>query len=265
MRIGVVFDRLNPVVSEALELLSRRGIHVERLGPGSAPSRAVTAPRPELDLAYVKTSREPGLTLAGALDAAGVPTLNAFARLSALTNKLAAAAALARAGLPTPETWLASAETVGWELARGPLVLKPCRGSRGVGVRVVRGPGEADLGRGPTLAQRFVAGDGVDRKLYVLGGRVLGLRRRPAASGVYRDWAEKAAASEPFEPDAGLATLALDCGRALGLALFGLDVIVGEAGPSVVDVNPCAGFVGVPGGAALLAEALAAAARGAAR
>ena len=56
--------------------------------------------------------------------------------------------------------------------------------------------------------------------------------------------------------------IALRCGQAMGLSLYGLDVIESPDGPFVVDVNYFPGYKGVPGGAAAIAEHIDARARG---
>ncbi len=60
----------------------------------------------------------------------------------------------------------------------------------------------------------------------------------------------------PFAPDAELTTLAQRVGEVVGLELYGVDVLLGEAGPVVVDVNPFPGFRGVADAPRLIAEHL---------
>jgi glutathione synthase/RimK-type ligase-like ATP-grasp enzyme len=48
--------------------------------------------------------------------------------------------------------------------------------------------------------------------------------------------------------------IALRCGEAMGLSLYGLDVIESPDGPVVVDVNYFPGYKGVPGAAAAIAD-----------
>lgn len=94
-----------------------------------------------------------------------------------------------------------------------------------------------------------------DRKLYVIGDRVAGLLK---SGGVGRR------TGEPFEPGPALTALARRTGRALGLEIFGVDVIAGERGPAIVDVNAFPSCNGVHGAAEAIAEHLLVAAGGAA-
>ncbi len=48
--------------------------------------------------------------------------------------------------------------------------------------------------------------------------------------------------------------IAIRCGEALGLGLYGMDVIESPDGPVVVDVNYFPGYKGVPGAAAHIAD-----------
>jgi ribosomal protein S6--L-glutamate ligase len=56
------------------------------------------------------------------------------------------------------------------------------------------------------------------------------------------------------EVDGELEEIARSCGRALGLGLYGLDLVEGPEGPVVVDVNTFPGYKGVPDVAPLIAD-----------
>ncbi len=271
MKLAILHSRLNPVLTEAVEHLRARRVTVDAIDVTEATTLDAIADvelgalRPSHDLVYLKTTVEPARTYAGALHAAGAITINAYPRVAELSNKLIATIALKKAGLPVPETWLArdGAQLVQL-LEGGALVEKPCHGSRGVGVRVLRRMEDrvsSSLAAESLMLQRFhPSDDGCDHKLYVIGGRVFGVRR---TWSVFPDWTAKARASESFVPDSSLESLALACGHALGLELYGLDVVISGGAPYVVDVNKCAGFIGVPGAAAILAAHLEGAVRAA--
>jgi len=124
--------------------------------------------------------------------------------------------------------------------------VKPYAGSRGVGVVDGVSLPEREPFPGPFVVQERVDGDGLDRKLYVVGETV---------RGVLRAWPPRTLADKrgtAFVPSDDERQLALLTGRALGLELFGVDVLYGAAGPVVVDVNAFPGFKGVPDAASLL-------------
>jgi len=254
LALGVLHDRLNPVLVETLRNLRERGVAVRTFAASDSAAHAVSAPAPDCDLYYLKTTHPAALGLAGALHAAGAPMVNAYEAVTTLVDKARAAAMLGAAGLPTPETWLVSGvDAASALLDAGPIVLKPAGGSRGRGVRVARAAEDVDgvSPAEPHVAQRWHrSDDGLDRKIYCIGDRLFGvLRAWPPAD-------DEAKRGRPFEPDSALRDLARASGRLFGLELHGLDVVISEGRPWIVDVNKCPGFLGVPGGATLLADFL---------
>src|SRR5947209_3510369 len=119
-------------------------------------------------------------------------------------------------------------------------------GTCGLGVRVVHT--EAELlaearpshKPPPVLAQRYHPPEGRDLKIYVIGERLFGVRKVFPA----RTEAEKY--GEPFAPTAEQADIALRCGRAFGIDLYGVDLIESEGKTYVVDMSSIPGFKGVP-------------------
>jgi ribosomal protein S6--L-glutamate ligase len=169
-----------------------------------------------------------------------------------MRDKVLATKALSEAGVPQPRTYLAwePAQLAG-ALALGPLVVKPQRGSKGRGVTIVRTaeelaavPADGDL----YFAQEYRQPDGRDLKIYAIAGAYFGVMRVFPA----RTYEEKL--GEPFEVSADLRELAERAGRAFGVDLFGLDVIMCDGRPTVVDVNTFPGFKGVPDAGTRLGE-----------
>jgi len=107
---------------------------------------------------------------------------------------------------------------------------------------------------GPLFAQRYQKPEGPDRKIYCIGGQVFGVER------VWPPLSHKDKVGRPFTITAELRDIALRCGRAFGVDLFGLDVIISAGRPYVVDVNNFPGFKGVPDAALRLADYIFAAA-----
>jgi ribosomal protein S6--L-glutamate ligase len=247
---------------EVVPLLERRDLDVAVVYPDDELVDLTTL-RPEHHL-YVLKSRTPAaLSLGGALHAAGAATLNPYPLAAACRDKIVASQLLRRAGVPLPDTYVAGdASRLAPLLASGPLVVKPHRGSQGRGVQVVRTTEElaaANGDGGPVFAQRFHAPRGRDRKIYRIGEDVFGVKRVWPA----RTRAEKL--GEPFVVEGELREIALRLGDALGIDLYGFDIVLSEDGPFVVDFSPFPGFKGVPDAPTLLADYIERAARGAAR
>ena len=117
-------------------------------------------------------------------------------------------------------------------IAQQPLIVKPYQGHRGAGVHVVRSV--ADLAAvvragatpdGTVVVQEFVPGPGEDFKLYIVGDYVFAVRKPFSITSF-------AVAGEPVAVSRDVRDLALRCGEALGLGLYGIDVIESPTGPS---------------------------------
>jgi ribosomal protein S6--L-glutamate ligase len=59
---------------------------------------------------------------------------------------------------------------------------------------------------------------------------------------------------EPFTPAPALCEIALRCGKAFGIDLYGVDIIESDGKPYVVDMCSMPGFKGVPDAASHLAS-----------
>lgn len=235
---------------EVLRLLREFGATVDVIYPDDHCTNLGTL-RVEHDLYVLRSETELALSVAGALHAIGAPILNPWPVAAMMKDKIAATRRLVAAGIPVPETHVTCVpQRLAHLLEDGPLVIKPYRGTRGRGVRVVFEPDELEeVGTGgPILAQRYHRPDGPDRKIYCIGGQLFGvLRRYPALS-----FHEKVGESFSLAPE--LRDLALRCAGAFGVELFGLDVVMSGGKPYVVDVQGFPGFKGVPDAALRLAD-----------
>ncbi|MDQ4070944.1 MAG: hypothetical protein M3203_15960 [Actinomycetota bacterium] len=190
------------------------------------------------------------------LEDVGVRCCNRVAAAAAARDKAQAARLLEESGVPTPATEVV-ADWAGVEALAGrrPVVVKPLQGSRGAGVVFLPPVPDAAPWPGPYLVQDRVEHDGQDRKVYVAGERV---------GGVLRPWPPSSLREkrgQPFDPDDEERRAAVAAGAALGLEIFGVDLVVGRDGPVVVDVNGFPGFKGVAPAAAWIADYLRAVAR----
>jgi ribosomal protein S6--L-glutamate ligase len=248
----------SPVLLEAFELLERCGFEV---AGGIAEEMVLEPDRLEVehDLYLLKSHTELSLSVAGALHASGARLLNPYPSCIATQNKIVAARRLRAAEVPVPRCWatgdLGLLEPV---VAETPLIVKPYMGHRGTGIHVVRDADElaaVPMPAGPVLIQEYVEGRGEDLKVYVVGDEVFAVRKPFSASSFTR-------AGRPSVVSSEVRDIALRCGRAMGLGLYGIDMIESDEGPVVVDLNYFPGYKGVPAAASLIADYVAGYAKG---
>lgn len=233
-------------------LLREAGVNSEVMLPHSDPGfdpRSLLA----ADLVVQRGLRSAVLAELEAIEQAGVRFCNRIAASRLVRDRERLNQSLAAAGLPVPRAvrvadWRAAQEAAGGR----DVVIKTVDGGsgRGAGVVFVRGdqwPREAPFG-GPFLVEQWIPNDGLDRKLYAAGD---------VCRGLLQPWSRDAAMPAlPFTPDAGLAALARQVGAALDVELFGVDVVLGEDGPAIVDVNPFPSFKRISDSAELVARHL---------
>jgi ribosomal protein S6--L-glutamate ligase len=250
MRVGIILDWANPNILEMIHLLSHRGVELDLIYPEKQVIDLSTV-SVKNDLYLLKSGTDAAMSLAGALHAIGAVTLNPYPTVSLLRNKFIVNRVLQEAGVPIPQTFMANEiEDLIPMLASAPLIIKPYRGSRGAGINIVHDPGElVELPvDGPILAQRYMQPDGLDYKIFNIGGQLFGQRR----VWPLRTYADKV--GEPFTISPELEEIAARCGRAFGIDLFGMDVVYSNGQPYVVDINKFGSYMGVPDAGCLLAD-----------
>jgi ribosomal protein S6--L-glutamate ligase len=251
MIVRRVPDVPSPVLAEAYDVLRSRG-HVVEATIAEDEVRLLDGLEPEHDLYVLKSHTELSLGLAGILHGRGARILNPYPACAATQNKLLAARLLSEAGVPTPRTWVVGDPfAMAGELRRGKLIVKPYMGHRGAGVSLVDDVAGLSTalagGHGPMLVQEHVPGPGEDLKVYVVGEQVFAVRK-PFSETSF------AVPGRPVPVDPEVREIALRAGRALGLGLYGLDVIESPDGPVVVDANYFPGYKGVPDAGVLIGE-----------
>jgi ribosomal protein S6--L-glutamate ligase len=241
----------NAVLEELYRLLGERDVEVSEGIPELALEDLDRAPAHDLYVLKARTSLP--ISIAGILHHRGARLLNSYASCATLVNKLVATALMRGAEIPTPRSWAAAdpSRLDPAELAeRLPLIVKPFDGIGSRGISVIRKRAELSAlaaASGPVLVQEFV--DGCDRryKLHCVADRVFATWKPFSLGGDPRD-------GTPCEVSDELRSIAWRTGRLFGLALYGLDVLVGPRGPVVVDVNSFPGYAGVPGAAGAIAD-----------
>lgn len=227
----------NPVLAAVMEDLGHRhevAVHdAHTLPAGYGQEPGLLEPP---DVVLLKSRSLEARRVALTAERAGSVVVNPPAATTIALDRAASAEALDRAGVPAPRSWsvpalrdLASDEAaLPW-----PLVVKSRTSSRRDLVRLVGSRAELtgllpEWGEEPVLAQEFAANDGFDIKVWVIGADLSVARRRSALESTDKS------SDEFLEPDdlpAEWTRAARDAGHALGLQLYGVDLLISGAGP----------------------------------
>src|SRR5919197_3994469 len=240
----------SPVLVEVFSLLKRRGFEVET-GIAEEVLQRPDQLTPTHDLYVLKSHTELSLSLAGILHTQGARLLNPYPSCTATQNKIVTSRILRAAGVPAPECWVTGDPSLLVPIVRErPVILKPYLGHRGRGLVIVRRVEElATIAppETPVLVQEYIEGSGEDLKVYVVGDDVFAVRKVFSPSSFTRP-----GRPVPVSPD--VRAIALRCGQALGLGLYGLDLVETADGVWVVDLNFFPGYKGVPDVAPRIAD-----------
>lgn len=271
-------DRFKEAASDlGVELVVRdantlSAAHLDR--PGVFAADGGPEPTPDCVLARVGNWRPESVlaVLEGLVDS-GVATVNPPQSIRVGRDHWLTLRALASASLPAPPT-VAGADPEA--LARVavkqlglPVVVKQRRSRMGVGVIRCseRDQLEAVLDSlwrvgDEVIVQRWLPGGECSLRVLVAGRSVVAAARFQAGEGEWRSNGARGGSAVAHIASANEAALALAAANALGLGQCGVDIIEGDDGPVVVEVNPTPGFLrleeatGIDVASALVADAI---------
>jgi ribosomal protein S6--L-glutamate ligase len=267
VNIGVIAERRYLAQSQPrglVDALERRGARLTRFDPDE---RALTMGDASwidgVDLLVGRGRSWSLLTLLAWAESAGVPTINRKDAIAAVHNKAEMSVRLAAAGVPMPETRFGPIDALRASLPSDlfPVILKPIFGDNCRGLEIVASPDDlASLAwdEPVALAQPFFETDGYDVKLYGIGRDVWAVRK---PSPLERPGRASASGAELLPATKELELLGRTCAEIFGLELFGIDCIVTDRGPLVIEVNDYPNFTAVPDADDRLAEYVVARAR----
>lgn len=179
--------------------------------------------------------------------------LNRPSALVTAHDKPATLLRLAQAGLPVPPT-LCVVRDGPSDLDALPgerFVVKPVAGASGHGVTVGLGRAAASAcaaafadASGPVLVQPLL-GEGLDRRLFLVGERIVAAMERRPAGRDGRGNLVYGAQPSPWQPSRDEQRLALDACRALALDVAAVDLLVHDGRALVLEVNSAPGLIGI--------------------
>ena len=92
------------------------------------------------------------------------------------------------------------------------------------------------------LIQEFVKAQNKDYRLFVVGGKVVAQMERSAPEGDFRANLSGGGSGAKANLPQEVITLAEDAANALALDIAGVDILLGENGPVICEINPRPGF-----------------------
>ena len=194
------------------------------------------------------------ILLAKRLEEAGVRLFNPSAAIEACDNKALTCLWLKKENIPFPKTFFSPKafpgtginsldflDAVEKELDY-PMVIKEAYGSFGAQVYLSHDRAEAegiikDIGHRPFLLQEFIEeSSGHDVRVNVVGGKVVSAMERYNPSD-FRSNITNGGSKRRYEIDREQEALAVAASNCLGLDFCGVDVLFGENGPLICEVN----------------------------
>jgi ribosomal protein S6--L-glutamate ligase len=136
-----------------------------------------------------------------------------------------------------------------------PVIIKLLEGTQGVGVILADSVKVAEAiietlqsTKQNVLIQKFVGeSSGKDIRAFVVGDQVVAAMRRTARGGEFRSNVHRGGMAEPVELDSGYRETAVRSAQIMGLKVAGVDMLEGEDGPQVMEVNSSPGLEGIEG------------------
>src|SRR6056297_3047441 len=139
------------------------------------------------------------------------------------------------------------------EIGGTPVVIKLLEGTQGIGVvlaepkKAAKSVVEAFHGLNANmLIQEFIAeAGGADIRAFVVNGKVVGAMKRQGAEGEFRSNLHRGGHATKVKLTKAERALALKAATAMGLHMAGVDMIVSDRGPLVLEVNSSPGLKGI--------------------
>lgn len=187
----------------------------------------------------------------------GTFSANSSAGITNSRDKLRCLQILSRHDIGIPETTfvrdrrdvLPAIERVGG----APVVIKLLEGTQGVGVILAESVKVAEAiietlqsARQNVLVQKFVAESrGKDVRAFVVGDQVVAAMRRVAQGQEFRSNVHRGGRAEKIKLDSAFERTAVRSAQIMGLKIAGVDMLEGEDGPKVMELNSSPGLEGI--------------------
>lgn len=200
-----------------------------------------------------------GMAVVQQMEQMGVFCANSFQGIQSSRDKFRASQIMVRRGIGLPRTaFVAEPGAVDGALDHvggAPVVVKLIEGSQGVGVTLAEHRETAHAlvdmlhsGGQQVLLQSMVQESrGRDVRVIVVGGKAIAAMRRQAEGDEFRSNLHRGGKAQAVELDESYARAAVRAAQVLGLRIAGVDILEGNDGPKVIEVNSSPGLEGIEG------------------
>ena len=198
-----------------------------------------------------------GLAVVRQFESAGVITTATSEAIARSRDKLHSLQLMSRSGLPTPNSTIVSSPNdilSAIKIAGGlPVIIKLIRGTQGRGVflatamhtvhSIMR---SVQLTREQILIQEFIQeSKGIDIRVIVIENRCVAAMTRKATAGEFRSNLHRGGTATALELDEHTRILARKAAQVHGLGFAGVDLMMSNRGPLVLEVNSSPGLEGI--------------------
>jgi ribosomal protein S6--L-glutamate ligase len=170
-------------------------------------------------------------------------------------NKFLTLEVLDREGIPIPKTYLTLTRNAMMgvlDKIKYPVVIKLLYGSLGKGVMFAESRQSAvplldtmETMNKPFLVEEYIKNPGEDIRALVIGNSVVAAMRRKAGRGEIRANIGVGGKGKKINLSPEIKDLAVKTAKALGLGITGVDIIMSEKGPLVIEANVNVHFEGI--------------------
>lgn len=244
------------IAGHAAEILDPFGFYLHIGGTGN---RITYHGKPAEDFDVIvprlsRTTAQYGEEVLAHFEWVGTPVVNQAKAIAAARHKFHSLRILAQHGLPVPSSLTVGSATfledAVADVGDYPFILKPFHGTHGTGVMLLDTPTSltsvvdalCDLHQDYVIQSFIEEAGGVDIRVLVVGGEAVAAMKRSAPPGEFRANIHKGASGEAIALIDEYTHLAIEAAAALELEIAGVDLLLANEGPVVLEVNPSPGF-----------------------
>jgi ribosomal protein S6--L-glutamate ligase len=198
-----------------------------------------------------------GLAVVRQFDMMGVPVLNTAVAIARSRDKLRAMQLLTKRDIDVPKTVCArtpDSVDLALEFIGGtPAIVKLQQGAQGIGTMIAETPQAVTslletlwaMGQDIILQEYIAESKGRDYRAIVVGGRVVASMRRQAKAGEFRSNLHRGGLGVRVNMDRRYVLAATAAAKVMGLEVAGVDMLEGNDGPKILEINSSPGLEGI--------------------